>query len=646
MLSKNFLKFLGYFLVLNILILNMAGCGGGSSGSNSNPATEDEQEYDHEDNQDNQDETPVQDQPMEQTEYISQIPSSYLRQAANRGQIITENYRSRDYTLSSSGNSSEIIKTAYVYLPYNYDESKQYNILYLMHGWTMTAGDFFNDSSVINILDNLIANGSIEPLIVVCATFDADNKSQSFSRSVEELSVFHNDFRDDLVPYIESKYSTYAGKNVSAESLRSSREHRAFGGFSLGAVTTWYQFIYNLDCVKYFLPMSGDCWIIATYGGRDYPAETTRYLEKVVSDGRWNEEDFYIYQGIGTADPIWEQTNNQIQEMIKTSTFTARNLHYAIIQDGRHDLTACEMYIYHGLQKFFGSSSHSPSYQTVNESTKIKDVINNSLFGDYGRLIFPVNQNYYSGETLGSLSLTWYSNIKASRTVEIINYMLSQVQKGSKIFYKIYPEDDPRSNDTGLFFFKGNKNAKFAVCNAGGGFVFVGAMHDSFPHALELSKKGYNAFALIYRPGAETACEDLARAIAFIHDNAKELEVDVKNYSLWGGSAGARMAAWLGTYGTEAFGEKNYPRPAAVIMQYTGLSEVTGNEPPTYNCVGTNDGIASYLTMQNRINRIKANGTDAEIEIFNGLSHGFGLGEGTVAEGWLDRAVKFWERQN
>lgn len=39
-------------------------------------------------------------------------------------------------------------------------------------------------------------------------------------------------------------------------------------------------------------------------------------------------------------------------------------------------------------------------------------------------------------------------------------------------------------------------------------------MHDSFPHALELSKKGYNAFALIYRPGAETACEDLARAIA------------------------------------------------------------------------------------------------------------------------------------
>ena len=280
------------------------------------------------------------------------------------------------------------------------------------------------------------------------------------------------------------------------------------------------------------------------------------------------------------------------------------------------------------------------------ENTKISDVINNPLFGDYGRFIFPLNKNYYSGDTLGNLRLTWYSNIKPSRTVEVVNYMLDQVKQGSKIFYRIYPQNDSRYESTGLFFFRGNKNAKFAICNAGGGFVYVGAMHDSFPHALELSKKGYNAFALIYRPGADTACEDLARAIAFIHEHSEKLQVDTKNYSLWGGSAGARMAAWLGTYGTGAFGEKLYPQPSAVIMQYTGLSEVTGNEPPTYNCVGTNDRIASYRIMQNRINRIKANGTDAEIEIFEGLAHGFGLGEGTVAEGWLDRAVNFWERQN
>ena len=198
--------------------------------------------------------------------------------------------------------------------------------------------------------------------------------------------------------------------------------------------------------------------------------------------------------------------------------------------------------------------------------------------------------------------------------------------------------------DTGLFFFKGDPGAKFAVVNAGGGFAYVGAMHDSFPHALTLSEMGYNAFALIYRPGAQTACEDLARAIAFIFEHADELEVDTSDYSLWGGSAGARLAAWLGTYGTENFGEGAYPRPAAVIVNYTGLSEVTGYEPPTYSAVGTSDGIASYRTMERRIEAIRNNGTDAMIEVFSGLSHGFGLGTGTAAEGWIENAVTFWER--
>ena len=49
----------------------------------------------------------------------------------------------------------------------------------------------------------------------------------------------------------------------------------------------------------------------------------------------------------------------------------------------------------------------------------------------------------------------------------------------------------------------------------------MGAMQDSCPHALEISKRGYNAFALIYRPGAQTACEDLARAVSFWEKHIK-----------------------------------------------------------------------------------------------------------------------------
>lgn len=283
------------------------------------------------------------------------------------------------------------------------------------------------------------------------------------------------------------------------------------------------------------------------------------------------------------------------------------------------------------------------------EDTKVTDVINDEVFDGYGRLIFPVDMQISDNLTLKNINtiLPWYSEINTDKTVEIVNYMKEKAGSGQQIFYDIYSDDEKKSDldkqNTGLFFFKRNTGAKSAIVNAGGGFMYVAGMHDSFPHALELSKKGYNAFALIYRPGARTACEDLARAIAFLHEHADELGIDMSDYSLWGGSAGARMAAWLGAYGTSAFGEKQYPKPASVIMQYTGLSEVTGDEPPTYACVGTSDGIASYRSMERYISRIKNNGTNAKIEVFDGLSHGFGLGQNTVADGWLDRAVMFWE---
>lgn len=282
--------------------------------------------------------------------------------------------------------------------------------------------------------------------------------------------------------------------------------------------------------------------------------------------------------------------------------------------------------------------------------TKVWDVINDPAFEGYGRLLFPADKNINDDLTLGDVGniLTWYSYVNPDRTVAVVNELRERAASGEQIFYDIYTEEekkaDPDKRNTGLFYFRGTPGEKFAIINAGGGFMYVVAMHDSFPHAQELSKKGYNAFALIYRPGAQTACEDLSRAVAFIHEHAEELEVDVADYSLWGGSAGARMAAWVGTYGTAAFGKADYPQPGAVIMQYTGLSEVTGYEPPTYACVGTSDGIAYYGTMEERIRQIQRQGTDAEIEVFDGLPHGFGFGEGTVAEGWIDRAVEFWER--
>ena len=296
---------------------------------------------------------------------------------------------------------------------------------------------------------------------------------------------------------------------------------------------------------------------------------------------------------------------------------------------------------------FSGIAAHGEAAAPYTVDTPIEEVVSDPAFGDYGRLLFPVNAGYWSGDTLGTLDLVWYNNIDPNETVEIVNTLRERASNGETVFYDIYTDEekaeDPAKEDTGLFFFKGTPGERFAICNAGGGFAYVGAMQDSFPHALELSRRGYNAFALIYRPGAQTACEDLARAIRFIFEHAEELEVNTDGYSLWGGSAGARMAAWLGSYGTEAFGEGNYPRPAAVIMQYTGHTDYTADDPATFACVGERDGIANWQTMQRRLSAMDALGIPTEFHHYPGLPHGFGLGTGTVAEGWLDRAVTFWE---
>ena len=135
-------------------------------------------------------------------------------------------------------------------------------------------------------------------------------------------------------------------------------------------------------------------------------------------------------------------------------------------------------------------------------ASPIRAVMNDPVFGEYGRLLLPADEDYWSGETLRDLRLTWYNYVNADKTVEIVNTLYQQARSGGPVFFDIYTDAekraDPAKKDTGLFFFRGSAGAKFAICNAGGGFAFVGAMHDSFPHALQLSKKGYNAFALIY----------------------------------------------------------------------------------------------------------------------------------------------------
>lgn len=583
---------------------------------------------------------------------IKEIPREYYSKADKQGKLeefYYDTYESKTYEQKSK----KLSKRAIVYTPYGYDENKEYDIFYLMHGgWsneTTSLGTPNNPGQFKNVIDHAIENGEIKPIIIVCPTYNNESSEDSgdYTLAYYTLTVnYHNELINDLVPAVESKYSTYA-KSTSHEDIVSSREHRAFGGFSMGSVTTWHTFVNNLDSFKYFITSSG--------------AIDSSLIDNSVQKQGYTSKDFFMMSFTGTEDFAGSGFTSLINDLLDKSSknFIAGtneqngNLYFRVKTGYSHDGGACMTYMYNGLLGFWNtnSSQNKISNASFDLKSTVEQVKKDESFTGFGELIFPVDVNIPNNTTLEKVGdyYAWYNYINPNKTVEIVNYMKEQVNQENKIFYDIYTDEekavDPSKENTGLFFFKGNPNEKVAIVSAGGGFSYVGAMHDSFPHCLELSKKGYNAFAIIYRPDAQKACEDLSRAIAFINEHKEELQVNMENYSLWGGSAGGRMTDWVGTYGTSYFGEKEYPKPSALIIQYTGLSEVTGNEPPTYSCVGTADGIASYRTMKSRIEKIKANGIKAEIEIFNGLPHGFGLGEGTVAEGWINNAIDFWKSQ-
>lgn len=308
------------------------------------------------------------------------------------------------------------------------------------------------------------------------------------------------------------------------------------------------------------------------------------------------------------------------------------------------------------------SSKSSYEEKTMNDKSKhvhvkinntISDIVKHPTFEGFGQFILPLDRGYYDENMqlnrVDSL-LPYHNNVDPVAVVDTINYMIDKVHDGDKIFYPFYTvqqvQADPSKQSTGLFFFKGEPGAPFAVVCPGGGFSYVGSVHEGFPHAIKLSQKGYNAFVIRYRVGSEkAACEDLAAAISYICRNAELLNVATENYSVWGSSAGARMAANIGSYGPSGFGYYGLPKPSTVVMAYTGHSTYTKEDPSTFAIVGENDQIANPAVMKRRANALRAAGVTVEFHQYPNIGHGFGLGIGTAAEGWLETAVQFWEEQ-
>ena len=114
-----------------------------------------------------------------QTGWTEPVPAEYMVQAEHPETVERLDYATRDYARSNE----DIQKKAYIYLPYGYgaaDTETRYDIVYLMHGWGGSAGEYFRMANLKYVFDNLIEKGDMKPVILVSATFYTENSSGDF----------------------------------------------------------------------------------------------------------------------------------------------------------------------------------------------------------------------------------------------------------------------------------------------------------------------------------------------------------------------------------------------------------------------------------------------------------------------------------
>ena len=285
---------------------------------------------------------------------LEEIPRGYFDSAQKQGTIADLVYTTYE-SFSYAEKTQELQKRAVVYLPYGYNEQEKYNVFYLMHGgWsneTTTLGTPENPAVMKNVLDNAIADGKIPPLIVVCPTYNntSGEDSANYSLALQLTQNYHNELINDLIPAVEGKYSSYAA-GTSAEELKAARDHRGFGGFSMGSVTTWRTFEYCLDYFRYFAPSSGS---LTTDGG---------YMDDIVKNSGFDRDDFFLVTMTGSEDFAASAFEQQIENMQNYDSFRYSdnekdgNLTFRIKEGYSHNGTAAMEYTYNALRWFWNTN--------------------------------------------------------------------------------------------------------------------------------------------------------------------------------------------------------------------------------------------------------------------------------------------------
>lgn len=241
----------------------------------------------------------------------------------------TDIARGKIDTVSYDSKTVGVTRKALVYTPPRYDKSKKYPVLYLLHGIGGDELEWFKNGVPHIILDNLYADGKIEPMIVVLpngrAMKDDRATGDVMARDkVEAFSTFERDLLDDLIPFVERKYA-----------VKKEQEQRALFGLSMGGGQALNFGLGNMD-------------VFAWVGGFS-SAPNTRTPEELLPNPQEAKHKLkLLWISCGDQDRLMRFTQRTHQYL---ETYEVPHIYY--IEPGGHDFNVWKNDLYQISQLLF-----------------------------------------------------------------------------------------------------------------------------------------------------------------------------------------------------------------------------------------------------------------------------------------------------
>ncbi len=223
------------------------------------------------------------------------------------------------------------------YLPQNIVDATQLPLLFINDGQDLPKFNF------LSMLNTMVSDGIIEPIIVVALHCGADRKNEYGTAFITDYKgrgtkagAYTHFIFDEILPFARKKYN-----------LPSVRE-KSFAGFSLGALSA-LDIVWNkanqFDKVGCF---SGSFWWRSRSVDDVYTEDLDRIMHQQIRAGKYAPWLQFFFQcgtldetadrnGNGVIDAI-DDTKDLIQELVKKGYQYPGNITYYELQDGKHDV--------------------------------------------------------------------------------------------------------------------------------------------------------------------------------------------------------------------------------------------------------------------------------------------------------------------